>query len=143
MPGRLQEPRQNRFHVFAYVACFGDDGGVGNAERHFENFGDGPGQVRFAGACFPHHDNVRLFNRYVIISDGLHQPLVVVINRYGDRLFGVILTNYVLVEVPLHVDGLDKVNFHLRRFTLAGPHFFQHHLMALFNTVVTDVRVDT
>lgn len=65
--GDLEESGQDAFYVFAYVAGFGEDGGVDDGEGDVELFGDGAGQEGFAGSCAAYHYDVGFFYFYAVV----------------------------------------------------------------------------
>ena len=65
--GHLQQSGQDAFHVFAHVACLGEDGGIHDGEGHVEELGDGACHEGFSCACGSHHDDVALLDLYVVV----------------------------------------------------------------------------
>jgi len=106
--GCVQEPCEDRFDVVAYVACFGERGGVGNGEGYFEQVGQRLGQQRLSCTGGTDEQDVALFDDHFVFGTcpvmGV-DPLVVVVNRYGEGFLGQILSDHVLVKRFLDVFG--------------------------------------
>ncbi len=150
--GHLQQTRKNAFNVLAYIAGLGKYGGVDNGEWHIEQAGYGAGKQCFARAGWANHDDVRLFNFNIIVLFavcGLGQSLVVVVNGYAHKAFGVVLPYDVLVEVCLDVLWLwhfIEVNVLQGGFgvfaVLCGiRHIFLKHVEGTLHAVWADVAI--
>ena len=100
--GGLDQLEQDVFHVLAHIAGLGERGGVGDGERDVEHAGQRLRQVGLAGAGGPDQQDVALGNldrltRAAVRGLGL-QALVVVVDRDGERLLGLVLADHIGVE---------------------------------------------
>src|SRR5581483_7292691 len=97
-------------HVLADVAGFGERGGVDDGERHVEHFGQRLREQRFARARRADEHDVALGELHVAVALAIHvDALVVVVDRYGELLFGLLLADDVLVEEDLDLLRLGQV----------------------------------
>ena len=98
---------------FADVAGFGEGRRVGDRERNAEGFGQRLDEVGLARAGRTDHQNIALLKFDIRIGHAV-DALVVVVNGYGDRFFGTVLADDVLVKEfddlagLLHVFVLDE-----------------------------------
>src|SRR5207342_694024 len=84
------------------VPGFGERGGVRDRERNVEDSGEGLSEERFADAGGPDQQDVRLVELDVVLTErGRVDALVVIVDRDGERLLRLLLTDYVLVESVL------------------------------------------
>ena len=98
--GGVQQFQQQVLDVFADVAGFGERGGVADGERHLQIAGQRAGQQRLAATGRADQQDVRLIDFDVVLGVFVqHQPLVVVVDRDGEHLFGVLLADDVFVEM--------------------------------------------
>lgn len=104
----LEQAQQDVLDVLAHVARFGQGGGIGHGEGHIEHLRQGLGQEGFAAAGGPDQQDVRFVQaggglvRLALAVPLPGQALVVVVDGYGEHLFGLLLTHDLLVE-----EGLD------------------------------------
>ncbi len=97
----MQQPGQNRFHVFTYITCLRNNSCIRHTERNLQNACDGLGQISFTGPCFAYHDNVRFLYDDIVICRSLVQALIVIVNGYCQRAFRLVLPDYILFEKML------------------------------------------
>jgi len=93
------------FSRLADIPGLSERRGVGDGKWHVENFGERPGQQRFAGAGRPDHQNVALLDFHVgVWTRGLASllvfrrrfrldPLVMIMHCHGQSFFGVLLAD--------------------------------------------------
>ena len=93
--GRLQKSSKYAFHVFPHIACLCQHGSINNRQGHIEHFGNRFGDERFTRSRFSNHQDITFLDFY--IAFWLKQALVVVIDRYGQHLFGVVLTDDIII----------------------------------------------
>ena len=111
--GCFEQTHEDVFDVFADVAGFGQCRCVGDRKRNAEGFGQRLDEVSLARAGRTDHQNIALLKFDIRISQTV-DSLVVVVNGHGDRFFGTILADDVLVEELddlaglLHVFVLDE-----------------------------------
>src|SRR3954471_4458739 len=124
--GRLNQLQEDVLDVFADVAGLGQRGRVGDGERHVQHAGERLRQVGLAAAGRADQENVGLGQLDAVgvrpaVAVGL-DPLVVVVDRYGERLLGLLLTHHILIKegadlhrlgqfVPLDVARLSQLFF--------------------------------
>ena len=96
--GVLQQFQNNVFNIFAHVTGLGERGGVHNRERHLEHARQSLRQKRLAGSRGPDQENIRLGQFHVAGLAVQEDPLVMVIDRDGELLFGLFLADHVTVE---------------------------------------------
>ena len=111
--GGLQQAAQDALHILAHIAGFREDGGVGDAEGHVQQLGDGARQQRLSRAGLANHQDVRFLDIDPIVVGGLHDALVVVIDGHGDDLLGLILPDDVVVELGLDLARLHKLHLEI------------------------------
>lgn len=64
----LEQSRQQRFYVLAYVTGLGQHRCIDDSEGDVEQAGYGADEQRLAGAGGSHHDDVRLFYLHAVVS---------------------------------------------------------------------------
>ncbi len=112
--GRFEQTHEDVFDVFADVAGFGQCRCVGDRERNAEGLGQRLDKVGLARAGWTDHQNIALLKLDIRIGHAV-DALVVVVNGHGDRFFGTVLADDVLVEEfddlagLFHVFVLDEV----------------------------------
>jgi hypothetical protein len=92
--------------VFADVAGLGEGGGVGDRERHIQQLGERLREVRLTDARRPDEEDVRLLELDIALGGGAY-ALVVVVDRDGEDLLGLVLADDVLVQVLVDEPGGD------------------------------------
>ena len=105
--GGLDQTEEDVLHVLADVAGLGEGGGVSDGEGHVEDIGQGARQERLAAAGGPQQQDVALLQLH-FAAGGSAYALVVVVDRHGQDLLGLLLPHYVLAE--LLVDHLRRGN---------------------------------
>src|SRR5262249_25467441 len=128
------------FAVLAHIRRFGQRCGVADGERHIQNAGQRPGEQRFARACRPDQQDIRLLDFDIRTFVPQRQSLVVVVDGDGQDPFAVLLADHVLVE--LSDDLLRRRNTREERLrrSSAALFLFQDRL-AQVNTLAADVDV--
>ena len=128
--GSLEQTCKDAFHIFAHISRFGEHRGVHYREGNVEHPGDGTCQQRLARSRLPYHDDVGFVYLHFILFPrfglGVHEPFIMVVNRYCERLFRIVLSDYVLVEELLYLGRLHEV-FPLQ-FGLFAEELFLGHL---------------
>ena len=136
----LQQLLDDVFDVFANVTRFGQRGGIGDGEGHVEKARQRLGEQGLARAGGPDEQNIALGELDFILrlgaplSAGL-QPLVVVVDRDRQNLFGAFLADDVVVQ--------DFLDFDRLRQLVAGPfgpvlEFFADDVVAELDALVAD-----
>ena len=134
----LDETKDEVLHVFAHVAGLGECGGVTDGEGDFEDAGQGLGQEGLAAARRADEQDVALF-RLQIVAEGVvleAEPLVVVVHRNREDLLGPFLTDDVLVQFFLELDG--RRHFGHGEGGQAAPKVLLDKGVAQFDTLPTD-----
>ena len=93
--GRLKKPSEYAFHIFPNIACFCQHGSINNRQGHVEHFGNRFGDERFTRSRFSNHQNIAFLDFYTAFW--LKQAFIMVIDRYGQHLFGVVLADDVII----------------------------------------------
>ena len=99
---RLHQFQNNVFNIFADITGCGQSRRVRNRKRHVQNLGQRLRQQRFARTCRTDENHVRLRNFNILGSFLTVQPFVMVIHRHRQHLFGLILTDNVLIQKFLY-----------------------------------------
>ena len=121
LPGRLVELEDDVLDVLADVAGLGQGRGVDDREGDREQLGQRLGQQGLAGAGRADQQDVRLLELDVQLAVLLEvvDALVVVVDRHGELLLGLLLPDDVPVEELLDLLRLGKLG--LRRLGLEDP----------------------
>ena len=130
--------KQDVLDVLADVAGLGQRGGVGDAEGHVQDLGEGLGQQRLAGAGGPDEQDVRLLELDVVDLVAGVDPLVVVVHGHGENLLGLLLADDVLVQGELdgaRVGQLGDLRLGARRL----EHLLFDDFLAEVDALVADV----
>ena len=139
--GGLDELEQDVLDVFAHITGFGQRGGVGDGERHVEHFRQRLGQVCLAAAGGAEHQDVGLgqLNRLVpgvaTLLAGL-DPLVVVVDRDGQRPLGRVLPDDVALQEIPDLDGLGQL---VKLYVVGVGQFLFDDLVAQVDAFIADV----
>ena len=150
--GGLQQAQDDVFHVLADVAGFGERGGVHDAERHVEHAGERAGEQRFSGTCRAEKHDVRLLDLHVLelVTDlglVLAEALIVIVNGDREHLFGVFLTDDVLVELGKDGGrgGNLETGFFRRGFAFgrSAAEFLFENVGANLDALVADIHTGT
>src|SRR4051812_46046559 len=97
----MQQLQQQVLDVFANVTGFGQRGGIANGERNLQIPSEGARQQCLAATSRADQQDVRLIDFDVVLGVFVqHQPLVVIVDRNGEHLFGVLLSDDVFVQMP-------------------------------------------
>ena len=141
--GRLQQARQDAFHVLAHIAGFRQHRGIDNGERHVKHLGYGACKQGLARTGGAYHDDVALLYLHIIVSLAqclLAQTLVVVVDGHGQGYLGLILTDDILIQ-----PGLDLCRTHQRLVGIievvlasAGLQVLTNHLVCHLHTIAAD-----
>ena len=131
----LEETLEHGFHIVAYIAGFGQGGGVGNGERHAQHLGKGLGQQGFAAARGSHQQDVAFFQFHVVAQGvGIEHALVVVVHGHGKNFLGLVLPDDVFVQPVLDFLGRKQAFAAVRAFHLVAG----DNLVASLDAVVAD-----
>ena len=104
----LKQTRENAFHVFAHVSCFGEDCSVNDGERHFEELGNGACQECFTRSSRADHHNVALLNLYLVILRILvfvENAFVVVVHSHREIFLSSVLSDDIFIKIGLDFLG--------------------------------------
>ncbi len=96
--GRLQELLDNALDVLADIAGLGQRRCIRHRERNIENACERLRQQRLARTRWPDQQDVRLGEFDVVVLGLVVEPLIVVVNRNREHLFGMVLADHVIVE---------------------------------------------
>ena len=108
--GHLQQPRQDALHVFADISRLGQHRRIDDRKRHFEQFGDRPGQQRLPGTGLPDHHNIRLVDLDLhVVALLVQQPLVMIIDRHRYMPLGALLPDHILIEKLFDLNRFQKL----------------------------------
>ena len=107
--GCFEQTHEDVFDVFADVAGFGQCRRVGDRERNAEGLGKRLHEVSLAGAGGSDHQNIALLKLDIGIGYAV-DTLVVVVDGHGDRFFGAVLADDVLVEELYDLAGLLHIS---------------------------------
>ena len=97
--GVLDELEEDVLHVLAHVARLGQGRGVADGKGHVEDLGERLRKEGLAAAGGPEHQDVGLLQLHVRVVRA--DALVVVVDRDGQGLLGVLLADDVLVQAGL------------------------------------------
>ena len=110
--GGLDQLQQNVLDVLAHVTRLGQHGGVGDRERNVQDLGKGLGQQGLARTGGAQEQDVGLGDLHFLVAGTLltvgTDPLVVVVDRYGQGLLRPVLTDDVGVQELVDLPGLGK-----------------------------------
>ena len=138
----LKQAGQNTFNIFSHISCFGQHSRIYNGKRHMEQLSNGTSQQSLSGSGTSHHNDVRLFNLHIILILRLKQTFVMIIHRYSQIAFCIILTNHILVQEFFDILRLRELRqIQVCRSLPLMMHRFFHDFMCLFCTTVTDTSV--
>ena len=101
--GGLQQLQNDVFHVFADIAGFRERGGIDDCERHFKHARQRLRQQRLARARGTNQKNVGLRQFHVAGLAVQENSLVVVVDRDGEFLLGVVLPDDVAIQKSLNL----------------------------------------
>ncbi len=124
--GGLQQLEDDVLDVLADVAGLSERGGVDNGEGHVEHLGQRVREQRLAGAGGADEQDVGLGQLDFVVAHAVHlDALVVVVDRDGELLLGLVLADDVVVEEALHFLRLGQMagrggRMRLRRGRLRG-----------------------
>ena len=109
--GSLKQLEDDIFDVFAHIAGLRQRGGVYDRERYIQHLGQGMRQQGLATSGRTDQQNVGLGQLDVIAACPVHlDTLVVVVDRYSQLLFGLLLADDVLIEKSLHLLRFGQVS---------------------------------
>ena len=94
----LQDLLNDILHVLADIAGLGQGGGVGDRKRHVQEPRERLGQQGLAAAGRPDQQHIALGELDLGFLDALLQALVVIVNRHGEDLFGLVLADHVFIQ---------------------------------------------
>src|SRR4249920_865786 len=96
--GRLQQLEDDVLDILADIPGFGERCRIRNGEGHIEDARERLRQQRLARAGRPDQQDVRLRELDVIVLGLMFEPLVVIVNGDRKHLFGMILTDHIVIE---------------------------------------------
>ena len=96
--GGLEQPNQDVLNVFADVTRFGERGRVGDGERNMEDPRQRLCEQRLTDPGGPDQENVGFVDFDVVEHSLIVDPLVVVVDRNGERPFRALLPDDVLIQ---------------------------------------------
>ena len=120
--GRLQELDDDVLHIFAYIACFCQGRRIGNCERNIQHLRHRLGKQRLAAAGRSDQQNVALL-QFDIVFHAVQNPLVVVVHRNREDLFGPVLSDDILIQICLDLHRFREAVEHHRKSVIAGHRF--------------------
>ena len=94
-----QKLGNNLLHVFAHIAGFGKRGGIGHNKRHIQTPCQTLRQQGFARSGGADEQNVGFGQLHIIALFRMAQAFVVVVHRYRQHLFCLLLADNVLVQI--------------------------------------------
>ena len=112
----LKKLNQNVFHILANIPRLGQCGGVGNGERHLEDTGKSTGKQRLAAAGRAYQQHIALFQLHAVKRALVKNPLVMIVHRHGQHLFGLLLADDIGVETLLDLRRRQQRPFFLPGF---------------------------
>ncbi len=108
--GGLQQLEDDVLDVLADVASFSERGRVDDGEGHIEHLGQSMRKQRLAAAGGADQQDVRLRQLYIVAARPVHlDALVVVVDRDGELLLGLLLADHIFVEKGLYFKRLGKM----------------------------------
>src|SRR5262249_21389521 len=132
--GRLQQLEDDVLDVLADIAGLGERGRIRHGEGHVEDARQRLRQQRLAGAGRADQQDVRLRELNVVVLGLMVETLVVIMDSDREHLFGVILTDDIVVKNFAYLlRGRNAVaRLHQRRFILLADdvHAQFHALLA-------------
>ena len=145
--GHLEQTRENAFHVFAHISCFGEDCCIYNGERHFEELCNSASQERLTRTRRADHHNVAFLNFYriVFVFVFVENAFVVIVDSNREILFCCILSDDVFIEVFFNLFGSGQSTqfFLYIIIRLLRSQGQIYHLFCSFCTFVADMSVKT
>jgi len=103
--GGLDEVEEDVLHILADVARLRQGRGVGDGEGDIQDSGQGLGQEGLPAARGADEQDVALLELHVVGPGAGADPLVVVVDRHGEDLLGPILSDDVLIQLPVDLLG--------------------------------------
>jgi hypothetical protein len=95
----VQQFQNEVFHIFADVTGFGERGRIADGKRYIENPGKRLRKERLAGTRRTDEHHVRFVDGNVGSLIPIEEPLVMVVNRYGQHFFGLFLPDDVFIQL--------------------------------------------
>jgi hypothetical protein len=106
----LEQLEDNVFNILTYISGFGQGGRVHDGERYIQHLRQGVRQQGLAASSWTYEEDVRLRELHIVAPRPVHlDALVVVVNRYRQLLFSLILPDNVLIEKALHLLRFGQV----------------------------------
>jgi hypothetical protein len=138
--GILEQAQNDVLHVLPHVAGFGQGRGVGDGERHVQDFGQGAGEQRLARTGGADQQNVGFLDLDIGVAGAaqfaaassslagrlLHNPLEMIMHRHGQGFLGVVLAHAMAVQVRFDVLGFGGTEFGRRPARLRRKLLVQH-----------------
>ena len=135
---RLNNLEKNIFHIFPDVSGFGQSRGVRNRKWNIEHLRQCLCQKRFPASGRSKHQNIALLQLHPKISL-CFDPLVMIIDRNGKNLFGLLLPNHIIIQKALYLFRLQEINLSRPVIFVFIIKFFFYNLGTDLNTFVTDI----
>ena len=137
----LNELQEDVFHILTHITGFRKGCSISDGKRNIENPCQRLRQERLTAACGAKHQNVGLLQFHIIRLSCTHiNALIVIVNSHGEALFGLVLTDYILVEDCADVLRFwDVLEFYFCFFT----ELLLNDFIAQFNAFVADIDAGT
>jgi hypothetical protein len=132
--GGLNQPDQDVLDVLADVAGLGQHGGIGDGEGDVQVAGQRLGQQGLAHAGGTDQQDIALFQIHIVRVGLIPNAFVMVIDGDGQRLFGSLLTDDVLVQIAADLFGRRQGSL-----GLLGPGLGLQQLSADTDALLTDI----
>ena len=136
--GSLQQPKQDIFHIVAYITGFRQGGGVGDGEGNVQNLRQGLGKQGFAAAGGADEQNVALLQLHVGVRAEI-DTLIVVVHRDGQGDLCFVLSHDVIVHEGFDLNGGRQL-LGSGQAAVSQIEFLPQQLAAGGNTVAADIH---
>ncbi len=149
--GRLNQAKQNIFHVLADIACLRQRRRIGNRERNLQRLCQCLRKQRLARAGRSDQQNVALLQLYIVIPVA-ENAFIVIVNRNTQRNFCPVLPDDVLVECFLQFARSGqliqsrRILFRClgrRKITVGKPELLVQNALTNVDAFIADVDVRT
>ena len=143
----LEQTRENAFHVFAHISCFGEDRSVNDGERYFEELCNSASQERLTRTRRADHHNVAFLNFYriVFVFVFVENAFVVIVDSNREIFLSSVLSDDILIKIFFYLFGSGQSTqfflYIIRRLLRSQGQIY--HLFCSFCTFVADMSVKT
>ncbi len=137
--GCLYKPQKNVFHIFSDISRFRQRCRVRDRERYIQFSGECLRKKRFAGAGRPDHHDVALLQFHIISVFVGKKSFIMIVDRDGKHLFGVILSDHIFVEISLQFRRHRKILPVLPELFAVAEVFFMEHFLRKIQAPVADI----